>query len=142
MSKKERDYKIGPDVAEDELDRWLEKMDIDDDVEAMKESDVDAFNNQTRKLKLAIRRGALVITTDGLAEYTPQNEKSKNQDALIFHERSGASVMAMDRHKKDHDVAKSYAIMADMCRVPQKVFAGMVGIDCKVCEAIFALLMD
>ena len=33
-------------------------------------------------------------------------------------------------------------VMADMCKVHTSVFAGLVGIDGKVCEALFALLMD
>ena len=142
MARKKREYKLSKDIALDEFDRWLEAMDIDDDPEGMTDDDIRAFENQKRKLVEAIRRGALVINEDGLAVYTPQNEKSKNQDPLTFNERTGASVMAMDRHKKNHDVAKTYAIMAGMCGVHQKVFAGMVGIDAKICEAIFALLMD
>ena len=50
--------------------------------------------------------------------------------------------MAMDGKKKNYDVSKTYAVLADMCQVHQKVFAGLVGTDVKVCEALFALLMD
>ena len=50
--------------------------------------------------------------------------------------------MAMDGKKKGHDVKKTYAVMADMCKVHPNVFAGLAGSDIKVCEAIFALLMD
>lgn len=85
---------------------------------------------------------SLVINEQGEAEYTPRNEKSQYKETLTFHERTGASIMAADRGKKGHDVAKTYAIMGDMCKVLPKVFAGMAGIDGKVCEAIFLLLMD
>ncbi len=50
--------------------------------------------------------------------------------------------MAMDGKKKNYDVTKTYAVMADMCKVHPNTFAGLVGIDAKICEALFALLMD
>lgn len=129
-------------TAEREFDRFAEAMDLDLDESLMDESDRNAYKRQRSRMVRAIERGALVINQDGEAVYTPQNPKSSYREPITFHERTGASLMAMDSKKKGHDVAKTYAVMADMCRVHANVFAGLAGTDGKVCEAIFAFLMD
>lgn len=133
---------IPNEVAEQEFDRWVDAMDLDLDTAVMDAEDLTAFTKQKRRILRAMQRGSLVITEDGEAVYTPQNQKSKHKDPLTFHERTGASLMAMDGKKKNHDAAKTYAIMADICKTHPSTFAGMVGEDVKVCEALFAFLMD
>lgn len=134
--------KIAKEMALNEFDRFAEAMDLDIDAVDMDADDLAGFNKQKRRIIRAIERGALVFNDDGEAVYTPQNKKSAHADSITFHERTGASIMAMDGKKKGHDAAKMYAVLADMCKVHAKVFAGMVGEDVKVCEALFALLMD
>lgn len=133
---------VAADVAASEFDRFVGCMDLDLDTAAMDAEDLTAFNKQKSRVVRAIERGALVVNDDGEAVYTPYNKKSKHQEPITFHERTGASLMAMDGKKKNHDVAKTYAVLADMCKVHPNVFAGLVGADVKVCEALFALLMD
>lgn len=133
---------IDREVAELEFERFVEAMDLDFDESLMDADDLSQFNKQKYRVIRAIESSALVINEDGEAVYTPQNRKSKYQNPITFHERTGASLMAMDSKKKNQDMAKTYAIMADMCKVPQSVFSGLVGIDGKVCEAIYTLLMD
>ena len=133
---------VAREVAEQEFDRFAEEMDLDVDTGAMDEDDVSAFNKQKNRIIKAIVRGNLVINDDGEAVYTPTHPRSKHTDPITFHERTGASLMAMDGKKKGYDVARTYAIMADMCRVHPNVFAGLAGTDVKVCEAVYALLMD
>lgn len=134
--------KVAKEVAEQEFERFVEEMDLDLDTSQMDAEDLTAFNKQKSRIIRAIERGHLVINENGEAEYTPSNGRSKHQETIVFHERTGASLMAMDSKKKNHDVAKTYAVMADMCKVHQSVFAGLVGTDVKICEALFALLMD
>lgn len=131
---------IDSETAENEFNRWSESMDLDIDPELMDDDDKKAFKKQKRRLIKAICNGSLIVNDDGEFVYTPQ--KSKNTDSLTFHERTGASVMAMDGKKKNHNVAQTYAIMADMTRGHPGVFAKMIGEDIKICEAIFILLMD
>ena len=133
---------IAKEVAEQDFDRFVEEMDLDLDTSEMDAEDLTAFNKQKSRVIRAIERGHLIINDKGEAEYTPFKDRSKHKDAIVFHERTGASLMAMDGKKKNHDVAKTYAVMADMCKVHQNVFAGLVGSDVKTCEALFALLMD
>ncbi len=134
--------KVAKEVAEAEFDRFVDCMDLDVDTSDMDAEDLTAFNKQKGRIISAVQSGALVFNEDGEAIYTPQHKRSKNKDAITFHERTGASLMAMDGKKKNHDVAKTYAVMADMCKVHPSTFAGLVGTDVKVCEALFALLMD
>jgi len=134
--------KVVKEVAEAEFDRFVDCMDLDVDTSGMDAEDLTAFNKQKSRIIRAVQSGALVINDDGEAIYTPQHKRSKHKEAITFHERTGASLMAMDGKKKNHDVAKTYAVMADMCKVHPSTFAGLVGTDVKVCEALFALLMD
>lgn len=134
--------KVARDMAEQEFDRFVDSMDLDLDTAGLDVEDLTAFTKQKNRIIRQVERGALVINDNGEAVYTPQNKGSKHTDAITFHERTGASLMAMDGKKKGHDVAKTYAVLADMCKVHANVFAGLVGTDVKVCEALFALLMD
>ena len=136
------DNPVARDVAESEFERFAEAMTIDVNTAALDAEDLAAFNKQKSRVVTAIERGHLVINENGEAVFTPSNERTKNRDPLTFHERSGASLMALDGKKKGHDVAKTYSVMADMCRCHPNTFAGMVGADIKTCEALFALLMD
>ena len=133
---------VAPEVAAAEFDRFAAAMDIDTDTAKWDAEDVAAFTKQKSRILKAIERGALVVNESGEAVYTPWNPRSGYKEPITFHERTGASLMAMDGSKKGHDVAKTYAVMADMCGVHPKVFAGLAGSDVKVCEALFALLMD
>lgn len=133
---------IDKEFASNEFDRWTDAMDLDLDPNDMDQDDKDGFMKQKRRIIKAMISGSLVINTVGEAVYTPTNPKTKHKDAITFHERTGASLMAMDGKKKGHDVTKMYAVLSNMCGVHQAVFAGMVGVDVKTCEALFSLLMD
>lgn len=133
---------IALEVAEQEFERFAESMDINVDTSKLDAEDLTAFTKVKDRMLQAMQRGALTINDNGEAVYTPQRPSSKSKDAITFHERTGASLMAMDGKKKNYDVAKTYAILAEMCRVHPAVFAGLAGQDIKVCEGLFALLMD
>lgn len=132
-----KEDKVAAEVAEEEFDRWAEAMDLE--VEGLDSDDLQSFNQQRAKIVRAIRKGHLVINDEDLAVYTPW--KSTYDKPIVFHERTGASLMAADHAKKDANVAKMYAILADMTRTNAPLFASLKGPDIKVCEALFALLM-
>jgi len=134
--------KVSNDMAEADFDRFVESMDLDVNTSKMDNEDLTAFNKQKDRVIRAIELGHLAINDDGEAVYTPHRPHSKFKEAITFHERTGASLMAMDNRKKVHDVAKTCAVLAYMCKVPANVFAGLVGPDIKICEALFAVLMD
>ncbi len=136
------EFKVAKEVAEQEFEKFVEAMDLDVDTTDMDAEDLTAFNKQKNRIVRAIMKGSLTFNENGEAVYTIVNKRSKHTDAITFRERSGASLMAMDSKKKGQDVRKTYAVLADMCNVHPSVFAGLVGIDVKICEALFALLMD
>lgn len=137
-----KELKVAQEQAEQEFDQWAEDMDLDLDVSEMDAEDLTAFSKQKRKIVKAITLGSLTFSESGEAVYTPSNKKSKCQEPITFFERTGASMMAMDGKKKGHDIGKTFAVMGEMCKVHPSTFAGLVGIDGKICEALFSLLMD
>jgi hypothetical protein len=142
LGKKEKLNVVAAEVAEAEFDRFAEEMDLDVDTSVMDAEDLTEFNKIKRRIIREIERGNLVINEDGEAIYTPQNPRSRTKEPIHFHERSGATVIASDSKKQTQMAGKGFAMMADLCQVPAKTFAGLFGTDIKVCEALFALLMD
>lgn len=141
MEHHEEDQKVAREVAEAEFDRWAEAMDLDLDTSEMDAEDLAAFGKQKRRIVRAIERGAVVINDTGEAVFTP--ERSSGVDGSItFHEHTGASLMAVDGKKKNEDVRKTFAVMADMTKQHPSVFSKLRGSDTKVAMALFALLMD
>jgi len=134
------EIRVATEVAEQEFERFLESMDILIDPTKLDAEDLTAFNKQKQKIVWSIERGYLIINEEGEPVYTPW--KTENIDAITFHERTGASLMAIDGKKKGHDVAKTYAMMADLTGTHPSVFAKLRGMDIKVCESLFNLLMD
>lgn len=133
--------KIDNETAELEFYRFTDSMELDVDEKFMDEDDIKSFSKQKRRIVDAICDGSLIINDTGEPVYTPK-KSDIGVDSLTFHERTGASILSMDGKKKNHDVAKTYAIMAEITKTHPKIFAKMVGVDIKLCEAIFALLMD
>jgi hypothetical protein len=137
-----KDFKMSQEMAEKEFERFADDMDLDLDTTDMDSETLDAFNRQKKKLLNALIKGTLVINEKGEAVYTPEKEGSGHKEPITFHERTGASVMAIDQYKKNQDIRKTYAIMGAMTELPSNVFSKLKGVDIKTCEAIFALLMD
>ena len=132
---------VAEEAALAEFERWAEEMDLDFDVSNMDDEDRDSFNRAKARLVKAIMHGHLIVNDDGEMVYTPHRKSSRSNDPLTFHERTGASLMAADGKNKG-DTARTYAVMGDMCKCHPNVFAGLAGADIKVCETIFALMMD
>lgn len=134
--------KVSEEQALREFENFADAMDIDIDVSKMDEDDLAGFEKQRRRIVKACVQGHLIYNENNEPVYTPHRKASKYKEPITFHERTGNSLIAMDGKKKGHDVGKMYAVLGDMCGQPPAVFAGLAGTDIKVCEAIFALLMD
>jgi len=129
--------KLDAETAESEFGRFVDEMDLDLEESEMDAEDLGAFRKQKGRVLKALRRGSLVIEDNGEPTFTTSDGQT-----ITLHERTGASLMAMDGRKKGHDVAKMYAVLADMSRKPVSTFAKMRGRDIKVLEALFAFLLD
>lgn len=130
------DSVVAADVAQDEFARFADAMDLDVDESKMDADELKSFKELKDTTLRALRRGQLVIDDKGQPVYTP-----KSGTAITFYEPTGASFIALDSKKKDHDVAKMYALMADMTRQTEKLFALMPQRDLKVCRSIATLFL-
>lgn len=131
--------KIATEVAEADFDRFIESSGIYINIEKMGKEDRESFEEQRGRIVRAIESGALVVNEDGEPVFTPQ--RSGDVGPLTFHEPTGASLMAMDKKKKDEDVGKMYATMADMAGTSAKTFSQLKMADLKVCMAVATLFL-
>lgn len=131
--------KIAKDVAEQEFARFVEMMDLDVDPAGMDDEDRKSLDTQKRRIISAIESGALIVSDEGEPTYTPQ--RTKDAEPITFYEPTGASLMAMDRRKKNEDIGKMYALMGDITKTDAKTFARMKMADLKVCQAVTTLFL-
>lgn len=133
------EYKVSVEMAEQEFNRFAEKMDLEFDISEMDPEDVKGFEQQKGIILKAIQKGSLVIDDDGQPVYTPQ--RTPDIAPIVFHEPTGASIMAMDGGKKTEDVKKLFRVMADATRREPKVFSNLKMADLKVCMAVMTLFL-
>lgn len=124
-------------VALEDFTRFVDTMDLDVDESKMDADELKKFQDLRDSVLRAMMRGALAIDDKGQPVYRPLS----GGDAITFYEPTGASFMAMDTKKKDHDITKMYAVMADMTRTSEKTFANMPQRDLKVCNALATLFL-
>ena len=135
-------YKVTEEAAEKEFTLWAEAMDMDLDTKSMDESDINELGKMKNVIVREIKRGHAYLNTHGELVYTPHRPASKYTEPITFHERTGASILAMDKKKEGQNAHKMYAMLSQMTGLPVPVFSGLAGTDIKFCEAVFALLMD
>lgn len=131
--------KISAELAEQEFNRFAESMDLEFDTESMDPEDVKGFDHNKSIIIKAIKKGSLIIDEKGQPTYTPQ--RTENVGTIVFHEPTGASLMAMDSGKKTEDVKKLYHVMADVTGREPKVFSSMKMVDLKICMAVITLFL-
>lgn len=131
--------KITYEVAEAEFNRFIEANSILLELPGMDDEDRASLTEQKTRIVQAMVNGSLVINEEGEPVFTPQ--RVADAEPLTFHEPTGASLMAMDRKKKNEDVGKLYSTMGDMTRTNAKTFSNMKMADLKVCMAITTLFL-
>lgn len=131
--------KISVEMAGQEFDRFAEAMDLDFDTSNMDQDDAKGFEHNKDIITKAIQKGALIIDEEGQPVYTPQ--RTKDVSPIVFHEPTGASLMAMDGGKKTEDVKKLYNVMADVTQREPKLFSSMKMADLKICMAVITLFL-
>jgi hypothetical protein len=129
---------IALEVCQAEFERFTEAMGLELYESGMAEEDRKSFVVARERLFKAMQAGSLVIDESGRAVFTPV---VGDRSPIVFHEPSGASLMAMDQKKTGHDVGKMFAFMADATKQPPSRFAGMANRDLKVCQSITMLFL-
>ena len=123
------EFKVAEEQAEAEFNAWLERMDIDPSTDGEKD-----------RVIRAIMRGHLVFNDDGLAAYTPWRPASKRTAPLVFHEVSGADLMAAGAKASQGATKAALAMIASMCRVDPKVIVDLTGPDLRTVQAVYGFL--
>lgn len=131
------DEKVATEVAESEFDRFIEAMDIDVDPAGMDDEDKKSYESARRLIVGAIRAGRVTVDAQGQPIFAPNEGQP-----ITFFEATGASLMAMDQKKKNHDVTKMFAAMADITKQPITRYAKMAKRDLKICLAFAALFLS
>ena len=132
------DEKNSIEFCEAEFERFAREMDLDFSADKMDaESRVD-FARLKGIFINAMRDGHLIVNEKGEPVYTPKVEP---RDPITFHEPRGSTYMAADSKKKDHDITKTFASMAEMTKQDVKRYANMPARDLKVCTALLQLFL-
>ena len=100
----------------------------------------DGFEKQKSRIVKAICAGNLVFNDASEPVYSPQLDTGV--PSITFSEPRGASLMAMDGKKQNHDVTKMFAVMADMSKTHTNLFSKMARRDLYVCMAVTTLFLD
>jgi len=133
------EQKIATEVAEQEFQRFLESMDLDVSPEGMDDDDRKSFEQAKRRFLAAVSSGNLVVNEKGEPVFTPR--ASEPSTPVTFYEPKGATLLAMDKGQKGHDMDKMFKVMAELTRENAPRFAKMAGRDIKVCLAIVGLYL-
>ena len=121
-----KDHKMGLDVAQQELARFIESMHLDIDKGKMKPEDLEAYEKQESVLLNAIQNGSMIVNDKG----------EPAAFGLTFREPRGADFMAMDRRKTSESYAKMLVLMGSITGEPVETFAKMENHKLKVCQAV------
>jgi hypothetical protein len=131
---------VAKEVAEQELARFLEAMDLVDkiDPKLMSEENANALAKNKAVVLRNIEEGHLTIDEQGQAVYRP---RLGNTAPVTFYEPTGASLMAMDGAGKGKDMTKMFRMMGDACQCDPSRFAKMKQRDLNPCLAVFSLFL-
>ena len=129
---------IAKEVAENEFARFVELMDLDLEPDGMDADDAKSLDGFRRVILRSIQRGDLTVTDIGEMVFTPTVGESI---PITFGEPTGASLMASDNSRTGKNVAKMFAVMADLTGCSATKFAQMRQRDLKVCQAITSIFL-
>jgi hypothetical protein len=104
----------------------------------MTEEELKDFLPEKIKIIKAMKNGSLVINEEGEPVFSP---RKSDIPPIVFHEPTGASLVAMDKKKKNEDFSKFYTVLADITKTSAATFAKLKMRDLKVCIAIGTLFL-
>jgi hypothetical protein len=135
-----REEKVAREVAEAEFSRFLEAMDLDEDVSKLDTDDQAGFEKHKRKVVEAIMRGNLTINEKGEPVLTPSQPVRGLDKDIVFREPRGSSLKSTLGKKAD-DNARAMELMGALTNLPPVTFANMAMRDYKVCGSLVVLFL-
>lgn len=130
------DSAVAREVAEAEFERFLDAMDLKIGLVDLDDEDKASLAAARSRIVGEIVRGRVVVDEDGQPRFT-----TSEGHEVVFYEPKGSTFMAADKRKDGHNIAKMYAILAEMTRESPARFANMKGRDIKTCQAILLLFL-
>lgn len=127
--------KVAREVAEAELGRWAEAMDLD-----WIGPQAEDFKSHKGRLVKGIMDGSVTISGDGeVLTFTPRRSKV---EALEFRAPMGDAQLAFDAHKVGEMVHRTYEFLGRMTGKSIAFFANkMDDRDMKICDSVATLYL-
>jgi hypothetical protein len=130
--------KICKEVAEQELKRFCDMMDINFENEDGETTD--ELKSAKSTIVKAVMNGSLVFNDEGLPTFTPR--RTKDIEPITFQEATGATLISMET-KKGGSMRGLMEAMSQLSGNPATDFAKLKSKDLMVCLALVNfLLMD
>lgn len=127
--------KVAREVAEADFERFCEMLAAFSDAAELKdEEDKKSFLENKNRFVAAVMSGSLVVADDGSATYTPSNGSSD----LTFREPNAGQLLAVDRHKQGHGIAKQIALIASLSGKTEAEIGKLPMRDIRVLNAVTA----
>ena len=129
--------KIAREVAEHEINGWLDGNDISTDVESMNEADAEAFKSSTEFLVKPMMAGALTVNGDKLT-YKPFNGSELLGD-LTFRQANAGDMSSM-RVTPGAEPEALLRLAGRLCSKDYKIMCSIKGRDYAVVTSVVGLL--
>lgn len=134
-----KEQKVATEVAEQEFERFVYAMDLDVDPKYMDDEDKKSFQRLKGIVLRAIEFGHVEINSEGEPVVNPRT--TEDTSPVTFFEPAGAAFLEMDKKRKDHDIAKQFALLAAITQQNQARFTGMKQRDLKIINALLMLFL-
>lgn len=135
--------KVSVEVATAEFNRFADCMDLDLDEKMMTDEDKVDFSALKSQFIRAVVSGHITLNDEGeptIHFKLPPSDDEADQK-ITFFEPDGACFLALDKGKKNADMAKQYLMMGDICKCAHTLFAKLKNRDLKVCKMVLALFL-
>lgn len=132
---------VSKEVAEAEFERFCDEMGLDVDTSVMDDDDKKGIAVARGRFVKAVRAGRLSVDDEGVPTFIVKGADGDDPIEVTFPEPRGAALLASDRGKKGHDVAKMFLLMAQLTGKEAKFFSDMRQRDLSVCMAITNLFL-
>jgi len=129
---------LSPDQAKKECQRFLDEWEIEINMNAMNEDTQEDFESFKIRLANALERGRLSIDEDGDPHMHLRNPVGTLTD-IHFHLPDAPVFRAFDEYKEGKNIAKSFKVIAAMCKISDGEINRFDGRDIKICQNVFQL---
>ncbi len=126
--------KVAREVAEADFERFCEMLAAYSDAPDLKdEEDKKSFTENRNRFVGAVMNGSLVVDDNGCATYT-----ASNGTQLRFAEPTASQLLAVDRHKQGHGIAKQIAMIASFSGKTEAEVGKLPMRDMRILNAVTA----